>query len=484
MKRLLLLFALLPNSMFGQTCTCTENLEWVIETFTENDAGARAAIEAKGEKAFQAHNEVFRERVKTITDLRECTPVLYEWLLFFRSGHLGIQLLDQGPGPEQLSEAEIIRKYQDEKKYAVSIEAFEREMAQRKDSGFEGVWAYLGYKIGIEKDGERYIGFIIEADGVYWQEQQVKLEIYPAETDGRYRATYYMKDHSPREVSEVKFMGNNYLETGAFVWERLSPEQENDAVSEAYGKDRAVLETEFPLVRKLSNHTALLRIPSFAYEFKHHIDSVLTQNHETIINSENLIIDLRYNGGGSDESYYGLIPYLYTSPIRVVGLEYYASPGNMQFMQGILDDPESPEDWKEWAREVLAAMNAKPGKFVTTESEQVYVEKRDTIYPRPNNIAILVNEYCASTTEQFLLAAKQSRKVKVFGTPTAGNLDISNQIEALSPCGEFNLVYCLTRSKRIPDMAIDEIGIQPDHYLDPSIPEYEWIGFARGVLEK
>ncbi|MCB9298540.1 MAG: hypothetical protein H6559_36320 [Lewinellaceae bacterium] len=91
MKKLLTLLFLVPFFASGQTCTCADNLEWVIETFTENDAGAQAAIESKGEQAFQEHNEKFREKVKEIDGLRTCTPVLYEWLLFFRSGHLGIQ---------------------------------------------------------------------------------------------------------------------------------------------------------------------------------------------------------------------------------------------------------------------------------------------------------------------------------------------------------------------------------------------------------
>ncbi|MCO6487039.1 MAG: hypothetical protein J5I98_01415 [Phaeodactylibacter sp.] len=484
MKRFLFLLALLPNSGFGQTCSCSDNLEWVIKTFTENDAGAQATIESKGEQAFQEHNEKFREKVKKINDLRTCTPVLYEWLLFFRSGHLGIQLLDQSSGGQQLSEEEAIEKYRKERTYPVSVEAFEEEMTKRKEPGFEGVWASSGYKIGIKKEGENYMGFIIEADGVYWHERQVKLEIFPAEAKGQYKASYYMRDHSLREFPDVKLVGNNFLQAGFTVWERVSPQQENDAAAEAFAKDSEILAAQSPFVRKLSDRTALIRISSFAYEHKSHLDSILSQNHETITNSENLIIDLRNNGGGSDESFYGLIPYLYTNPIRVIGLEYYASPGNMQFMQSILDDPESPGDWKEWAGEILAAMKANPGQFVTTESEQVYVEKRDTVYSHPNNVAILINKGCASTTEQFLLAARQSKKVKLFGTSTFGALDISNQAEAPSPCNEFNLVYCLTRSKRIPEMAIDEVGIQPDHYLDPSIPEYEWIDFARGILER
>ncbi|MGY0034733.1 S41 family peptidase [Pedobacter sp. NJ-S-72] len=37
------------------------------------------------------------------------------------------------------------------------------------------------------------------------------------------------------------------------------------------------------------------------------------------------------------------------------------------------------------------------------------------IIPYPSNVAIMINENNASTAEQFLLEAKQSKKVKLFG---------------------------------------------------------------------
>jgi len=83
----------------------------------------------------------------------------------------------------------------------------------------------------------------------------------------------------------------------------------------------------------------------------------------------------------------------------------------------------------------------------------------DTVYEYPKNIGIIINENNGSTTEQFLLAAKQSKKVKLFGTTTMGVLDISNMHFVQSPCEEFKLGYCLSKSMRIPHMTIDNKGI-------------------------
>ena len=63
-----------------------------------------------------------------------------------------------------------------------------------------------------------------------------------------------------------------------------------------------------------------------------------------------------------------------------------------------------------------------------------------------------------------------------------GVLDISNMYFIDSPCKEFKLGYSLSKSLRIPDMAIDEKGLQPDYYIDKSITDYKWIDFVSGIL--
>jgi C-terminal processing protease CtpA/Prc len=96
---------------------------------------------------------------------------------------------------------------------------------------------------------------------------------------------------------------------------------------------------------------------------------------------------------------------------------------------------------------------------------------------------VLIDSSNGSTAEQFLLSAKQSQKVKLFGHTTAGVLDISNMHQTTSPSGAFTLHYSLTKSLRIPHMAIDGVGIQPDYYIDDKIPLYEWISHTQSALE-
>ncbi|MFX1705827.1 hypothetical protein PV783_17805 [Chitinophaga sp. CC14] len=63
-------------------------------------------------------------------------------------------------------------------------------------------------------------------------------------------------------------------------------------------------------------------------------------------------------------------------------------------------------------------------------------------------------------------------------------LDISNTYVVDSPNKQFKLGYSLSRSLRIPDLAIDGKGITPDYYIDKSIPAVQWLNYVVGILEQ
>jgi C-terminal processing protease CtpA/Prc len=68
------------------------------------------------------------------------------------------------------------------------------------------------------------------------------------------------------------------------------------------------------------------------------------------------------------------------------------------------------------------------------------------VYPYPKNVGIIIDGGCGSRTEQFLFAAKQSKKVKLFGTTMAGKLDISDMYFVYPPCWDLQLRYGLSGS--------------------------------------
>ena len=467
---LLIIYVLTTTFSFAQNCNCKAKYEWVKKTFEENDAGFKNALKTKGELAYADHNKRTLEKVQNAKTLTECLPVLYEWLTFFRSGHIGIRLI---------KEVESENQYANWETYTIKLEGFKEYLDKKKTTDYEGIWKSEPYIIGIKKEGDKYIGFIIESGVESWTEKQIKLKLN--KTGNKVNAVYYMRDHSAVEFDNVTMTDKNYLQIGNINLLRLYPKIEVDPL---YAKYIMSLNSNQPYIEKLDESTLYLRIPSFDLSFKAKIDSVLKVSKEKILKTKNLIIDIRNNGGGADDSYVSIIPYLYTNPIRTVGVEILSTKLNNQFLL-YYNKPEYNfnEETKKWAKEAYDRLESNLGKYVNLKENKVSVVKKDTIYPFPQNVGIIINEGNGSTAEQFLLEAKQSKKVKLLGVTTFGALDISNMRFVESPCKEFQLGYCISRSMRIPNFTIDEKGIQPDYYLDESIPKHEWINYVDKILK-
>lgn len=117
-------------------------------------------------------------------------------------------------------------------------------------------------------------------------------------------------------------------------------------------------------------------------------------------------------------------------------------------------------------------------------------EKSDSVYLNPKKVGIIINEENGSSAEQFLLAAKNSKKVTLFGNHnTAGVLDYSNAVFEEFPSGKFKLTFPMPRSQRLPEYPIDNIGITPDIIIPfPSTEQLydkldDWVYFVKNYLE-
>jgi hypothetical protein len=236
-------------------------------------------------------------------------------------------------------------------------------------------------------------------------------------------------------------------------------------------------------VRDYDSSTVYLRIPTFASNYTKEIDSVIHSNINKILSKKNLIIDIRDNGGGTDQSFYEILPIMYTNPVRSATVTYLSTPNNNKMWQDRLLQKGTTEASKAIYTRYIDTLNANMGKFIRLFDKDVYITTYDIKYPLPKNIGIIINGKNGSTAEQFLLAAKQSKKVKLFGTTTMGELDISNMYSITSPDKKYTLWYCTSKSLRIPDYTIDNKGIAPDFFIDRSISNEKWLSYVAGIME-
>lgn len=223
-----------------------------------------------------------------------------------------------------------------------------------------------------------------------------------------------------------------------------------------------------PAFRILSPRTGLLVLPSFADAPGRRLKELLKAHAAQIAARDNLIIDVRGNTGGADWVFQPLLPLMDANLRRQAGAQFLSTPANIQASATMCEvfAPDSDECRQAAARLVALLSNAAPGTYVGIPGQPaVAVTEPKSVKPMPRRVAVLVDGRCGSSCEEFVLAARQSYKVKVFGQTTAGALDYSNLRPYRLPSGRRHLLYATSRSQRLPEFSVDAAGIPPDQVL-------------------
>jgi len=241
------------------------------------------------------------------------------------------------------------------------------------------------------------------------------------------------------------------------------------AVESAQEQGSSTPPRDSPTFQILSSSTVLLTLKSFGDEYRLPLIALLQQNHSALAKHSNWIIDVRGNGGGSDSSYDPILAWLLPDETVSVGAMWLATPANLEGHKNFcaLYAPGDSECEKEMQKTIDRVRNAAAGSLVPQrDGGGIAYDRQQPLEPqRPSRIAILIDGECASSCEEFLLAARQSFSVKLIGRSTFGSLDYSNLRPFSLPSGQRLLWYATSQSMRIPGLSVDVAGIQPDIYL-------------------
>jgi hypothetical protein len=263
----------------------------------------------------------------------------------------------------------------------------------------------------------------------------------------------------------IAFFRDRHLQ----LWQPGAPAPQPAATAAAPAVERR-LGVTFP-----DDSTALLTLPDFGQRARPAIDSVVAAHRGRLLATPYLVIDVRGNGGGWTASYGRVLPLLYTDPIHVDGMEGWASEGNIAEMRRMLNSPDTPEPIRAQIRALAASFEGNAGSFVPFTADDTITF--DTVHPLPRAVAIIADRRCASTCEQFLLDARQSRKVTLFASEnTRGMLDYGNLRTVRLPSGVRRLAVPTTRSLRLPENPLDLVGIAPGVRIPPD--EADPVAFA------
>jgi hypothetical protein len=400
----------------------------------------------------------------------DCLDLLRTYLKYFKDGHIHLtKANDEGVAQTEEKNSKTYSNVE------ISLDDFFKHISNSTDE-LEGVWRSSSYKVGLLKKNNEYQAFIIESDNNSWKANEIKFSLMD---DGK--ANYYMGDHSLREDNYELFDGSilSFKNTkSVFLRELPKP-----TLTEKEIKMR-LNEIEGFYFKKLTEKTLLLRISSFEQTYVERIEKLIDDNIQLIESSKNLIIDVRDNDGGTDNAYEKLLPYICTNNLRSTGKEFLATPTLIDGLQHWIDitpDEEKYEKDKKMVKRWIRLFKENPGKFVNTDSTDVYITEVEIAEHSPDQVVILANKNNASSGEAFLFRMKQSKKVKVLGTPTYGALDYASCRYFEFGCDNYKLLLPTWRARRLPDYPIDNIGIQPDIYLDEFVKD--WVKFAVDYVE-
>ena len=232
-----------------------------------------------------------------------------------------------------------------------------------------------------------------------------------------------------------------------------------------------------PTLEVLDAQAVLLTIPSAALPQQKVLDSLLAANKALLARTPDLLVDVRGNGGGRTTVFLTLLELLYTQPMVLDGIEIRSSPRNLAMLREGLTNPEATADMWKQLRDIITRMKATPNGFVLTQPGRTRTLGEYRVQANPQRVSILIDHRCASATEEFLLAARQSRKVTLFGQPTAGVLDYADLYMESLPSGLFAVSIPMSRSLRLPERPFDPNGIRPD--VTVLSWQFDWVHFVR-----
>jgi hypothetical protein len=479
----LVVFFGLTTLVKSQTSDCIKDFDFLVQKIKLDYPGYSDKVTPVTKQELLQFELSLRNKIQQYPD--SCGRYLSAYASWFKDHHLRIGRLYSEPGKRNKANPEP-------KVFAGNPDSVLSAHANR--DSIEGIWHTFRGDIALLKpSGENeYLGVSTSYQNYKKGQVVFSLNRQAGNEFGLISYPYY-NDFKPLYGKASLHLGNKVLELHEdtrFVKKTNSPVSD-EALLRSYFPEFPNGRNTYPLAISLSDSTFYLRIPSFMDDEA----EIMTKKHWSEITSmPNLIIDIRNNGGGQDNYYQILSGLVYTQPYESKGVEWYATENNIKMYENALKDGDirDGEEGVRWVNSLLGEMRKHKGGFVVHPMMGVNgIIKNDTVFPYPKRVGIIINGGNASSAEQFLLSAKQSSKVTLFGNcNTAGVLDYSNAIDETLPSGKYELTFPMTRSMRLPEHPIDNIGISPDVYIPFPATEQlfgrldPWAYFVKEYLEQ
>lgn len=466
---LIFVLILLPAHTFAQTnqqrCDCALLLQESVQKVSAVYAGFDDKVMVKKRPEYNQLVKQLKSRAANTTGKRGCYEIIKKYTDWFKDGHVGIWFGIQ-------SSASEIRR--------VNLNEVSKSL-QGKQDGIAGLWSAADRKqqYAIIKDPtgiNKFIAVTISSSDSAWKPGMVKAEFYGYDPkDHYYKGMYYQTNFSG--VLNGFTLQHNRLDHwfGASWFRNNSINTAKKAVSEN------LEQVQFKVLNK---EFIYLKLGRFNQEDVNKLDSLINANRKLIYQSRNLIIDLRGNPGGNASSSQEMIQLIYTNPVIYPAWQYRSSSELIEAKKKIVNELVKNDPCKRLKTQqtLLQQLMLHPGQLVS--SGDSIVRTADSIVQYPERVAFLIDGGVGSSGEFFTFEGKQSKKVTLFGTNTAGVMDYGEAQSFSLSCGQYSLGVPWGRNGWIKRFGfrIDNIGFRPDVFIPAN--KQDWVEFVMKYWSK
>jgi hypothetical protein len=451
-------------------CGCAQDFDYVVRYLERNLPAYPRDVTAQTRPAYERLKRRLRRAATQQATPTRCLPVLVAYVEFFRDQHTTIA---GAPGMAVNDRDSLaVRQFQASAEYQYTEIVRLAPVRTPPLGAVEGRYQTTDstYQIQLQPARTRFrdfVGVIVHSRTPLWKVGQVKLELQQLPRGGGYRVIQYNRNHSASYLGVIR-QEPGYLRGTS--WQKLG-------VSTTPPTGKAPL-----TYRPLTTATGYLRIPSFNGGLHAQLDSVYRLI--AAAPPQNLLIDVRGNGGGSDGNVAGLVPFLYTAPFQDDQREeYYVTPDNVQrfadYYRGMQrDSADYGAEALQHFRSTLRWLQQAPsGQFMTDPTATLRTFAG--VATRPERVVILYDRGCASSCETLLFWAKHSTKTTLAGENSGGYVGYGNVFSIPTPCWSFELT---STTLRLPNQVpYEAVGVAPDVSFRQ---DEDWLMQAQRLLEQ
>ncbi len=474
-KNLLFLIAVLffiakPKAQVKQ-CNCKENFAFVKSYIEQNHAAFSDNITLERRKEYDLFCEKLKTAIQFDSCKTNCAYFISLYLEFFKDKHIYIQeRINNINENDTAAVAAVLNSvaYKSTETMALSSSVIET-LKKKRPEEVEGIYysyPFPGYTVALTRTDKKYKAVILESSSVLWKKGQVKFVLTPEKWPA-FDAVVLLKDHT-RQRKKIKFYDGT-LEELYFTKRK-----------EIYSQSTPLFEFSH-----LNDSTTYLHVTTFSGPYFNYLDSCYKAHYNEIISKPFLVIDVRNNGGGSENCYQGLIDFIYTGPMKNDIADMYVTPQNLtvyktELQKELADSANYGAESIRTMQEYVAKMEKAPiPSFIPMDGDKTTYITRNKILPYPRKVALIYNHLSASSCEGFIFHAIQSSKVITFGENSGGYTGYGNVFAVEVPGSNLTVGCTTTRYREY--RKYDEIGIAPQYKLNFNA---DWMNRVQKIMKK